>query len=351
MAPLFEIKEIDRKCYQQDIEGFLPEKIIDVHTHIWLDQFMPKVSHDPKRAVSWPALVAKDNPIEDLIQTYRLLLPGKQVTPLIFGNVLSRDVDEVSSNGYVSESAKKHQFPSLIFALPWWSAEEFEKKVLTGGFLGSKVYLTLSDPAIAEKDIQIFDFLPHHQLEVLNKHGWIAMLHIPRPGRLKDPLNLAQMIEIEEKYPNVKLIIAHVGRAYCPEDVGNAFDVLGRTKKMMFDISANTSAENFEKLIRSVGPRRILFGSDLPITRMRMRRICENGRYVNLVPHGIYGDVSNDKNMREVYDLEAQKLTFFFYEEILAFRRAAEAVGLSSKDINDVFYNNTYRLIYEVKNG
>jgi predicted TIM-barrel fold metal-dependent hydrolase len=348
MAPLFEVKEVDRKCYRQSIEEFLPEKIIDVHTHVWLDRFMPKQSNDPKRAVSWPALVAKDNPIEDLIETYRLLLPGKRVTPVIFGNVLSRDVDAESSNRYISESAKKHQFPSLIFALPWWSAEEFEKKVLAGGFLGAKVYLTLSDPKIAEKDIQIFDFLPHHQLEVLNKHGWIAMLHIPRPGRLKDPLNLAQMIEIEEKYPKVKLIIAHVGRAYCPEDVGNAFDVLGRTKKMMFDISANTSAENFEKLIRSVGPRRILFGSDLPITRMRMRRICENGRYVNLVPRNLYGDVSNDKNMREVPDQEAQTLTFFFYEEILAFRRAAQAVGLSSNDIGDVFYNNAYRLIYEV---
>lgn len=38
------------------------------------------------------------------------------------------------------------------------------------------------------------------------------MLHIPRDGRLKDPVNLAQMMEIEEKYPKVKLIIAHVGR-------------------------------------------------------------------------------------------------------------------------------------------
>ena len=49
------------------------------------------------------------------------------------------------------------------------------------------------------------------------------MLHISRPARLKDPVNLAQLLEIEEKYPNVKLIVAHIGRAYTPEDIGDAY--------------------------------------------------------------------------------------------------------------------------------
>ena len=113
------------------------------------------------------------------------------------------------------------------------------------------------------------------------------MLHIPREKRLKDPVNLAQMLEIERRYPNVKVIIAHVGRAYCPEDVGNAFEVLAETENMMFDFSANTNAEIFQQLIKAVGTKRIMFGSDLPITRMRLRRIYENGTYINLVPEGL----------------------------------------------------------------
>src|SRR5208337_739501 len=124
-------------------------------------------------------------------------------------------------------------------------------------FLGAKVYLTRSAPHINERDIQIYDFLPRHQLGVLNKHGWIVMLHIPRQARLRDPLNLTQMIEIERHYPSVNVIIAHVGRAYCPEDIGNAFEVLGDTRRMLFDISANTCAETFVQAIRAVGPKRI----------------------------------------------------------------------------------------------
>jgi len=193
--------------------------------------------------------------------------------------------------------------------------------------------------------IRIFDFLPHHQLEVLNEHGWIVMLHIPRCARLRDPVNLADMLEIDRRYPKAKVIIAHVGRAYCPQDVGDAFAVLKETQRLLFDISANTNATVFEQLIRTVGPRRILFGSDLPITRMRMRRICEKGNYVNLVPKGLYGDVSDDKHMREVAGGQAEALSFFLYEEIDAFRRAAQATGLTTADMEDVFYANAARLI------
>ena len=93
------------------------------------------------------------------------------------------------------------------------------------------------------------------------------------------------------------------------------------------------------------GPRRILFGSDLPILRMRMRRICENGVYINLVPPGLYGDVSDDPHMREVSPQEGAKLSFFMYEELLAFRQATEATGLDDADLEDVFYNNAARVL------
>ncbi len=345
MASLFEILEVDRRFYEARIRDFLPEKIIDIHTHVWLDRFRAQVSNDPLRAVTWPSRVALDNSIEDLIETYRLMFPGKQFTPMIFANPHTRDDDIDGMNDYISRSAKEYHCPSLIFAMPWWSAEEFEQKIIAGGFLGAKVYLTFSDPKIAQNDIAIFDFLPHHQLEVLNQHGWIVMLHIPRSGRLRDPKNLAQMLEIEKRYPNVKLIIAHVGRAYCNEDVGNAFEVLAEAKNMMFDFCANTNSWVFEQLIRAVGPKRIMFGSDLPVLRMRTRRICENGQYVNLIPKGLYGEVSNDSHMREVEGGEADKLTFFMYEEIDAFRRAAEVTKLSQKDIDDIFYGNAKRLI------
>ena len=52
-----------------------------------------------------------------------------------------------------------------------------------------------------------------------------------------------------------------------------------------------------------------------------------------------------DKNMREVSGAEAEQLTFFMYEELAAFKRAAEATGLSKADIEDVFYRNAVRML------
>jgi predicted TIM-barrel fold metal-dependent hydrolase len=343
MSRLFDVKDVDRRFYRDKLQGFLPDRMIDVHTHVWLKSF--RRAAPTGRAVTWPLRVAEQGPIEELIETYRLLFPGKSVKPLIFSFVESHEDDVEGANAYVRRAASEHDLASLVFACPQWSAERLEREILEGGFLGAKVYLTLSPAHIPGDEIRIFDFLPHHQLEVLDRHGWIVMLHIPRSARLRDPANLADMLEIERRYPNARVIIAHVGRAYCPEDVGDAFSVLAQTRHLLFDISANTNAPVFEQLIRTVGPRRILFGSDLPITRMRMRRICENGNYINLVPRGLYGEVCDDKHMREVDGEQAEALSFFLYEEIDAFRRAAQAVGLTPRDIEDVFFGNAMRVI------
>lgn len=346
MTSLLEIKNVDRRFYAERLRDWLPENIVDIHTHVWRgSDYRPGVPcRGQERSVTWPGRVAKDNPIEDLQETYRLMLPGKTVTPLIFPTIPQSDnLDKV--NSYVADCSRRTSAPALIFSDPEWSASELEKKILADGFIGAKSYLSMASSKISGKEICIYDFFPRHQLEVHDSHGWIVMLHIPRDGRLKDPLNLTQLLEIERDFPNLKLIIAHVGRAYCNEDVGNAFEMLASTKNMCFDFSANTNDWVLEQLLRCVGPKRVLFGSDMPILRMRMRRITRDGRYVNLVPRGLYGDVSDDPNMGELDSAEADKLTFFLYEELDAFRRASGKVGLKQNDIEDIFFNNAMGLI------
>jgi len=340
---IFPVKDVDRQFYQQNLAGFLPKKMVDIHTHIWLKAFRVETSAEP-RGQTWPHRVAEENSIEDLLETYRLLLPQQDVTPLLFGWP-GRDADIEQTNAYASTSASQHNMPSLIVTNPEWTAAELEKRVLSGGFLGLKPYLNWAPVHIPSQNIQIYDFLPPAHLEAADQHGWIVILHIPRPGRLKDPLNMQQMLEVEQRYPNIKLVIAHIGRAYCPQDIGDAFEVLQASQRMLFDFSANTNAEVIEGALRTFGAQRVLFGSDLPIVRMRMRRICEDGAYINLTPPGLYGDVSGDPHMREVSPLEGDNLSFFLYEMLWSFRRAAEACGLSATEVEDVLYNNGAHLI------
>ncbi len=338
-----QIKAFDQEIYQGKLANFLPARIIDFHTHVWLQSFLTPEPHG-ERGAQWAHKVAAEITPEELIDCYQAMLPQQQVTPLLFG-MPGRNVDTCANNDWVSQKARENGFPALLISKPELAPEELERRVAQGGFLGLKPYLEFAPPHLASDQITIYDFLPQAHLEAADAHGWIVLLHIPRSGRLKDPLNLAQMMEIEQRYPRLRLVIAHIGRAYCPADLGNAFDLLKNSQRMLFDFSANTNTEVMVALIRAVGSRRILFGSDMPITRMRMHRTCENGVYINLVPPGLYGDLSQDPHMREVSPAEAERLSFFLYEEILAFRRAAEIANLAAGEIEDVFNNNARRLI------
>ena len=342
---LFEVTDYDKKVYEEELKDFLPNKILDVHTHVWLKEMKDKIVKDtkaPKRTVSWPNLVAADNSIEDLQETYRLLFPGKDVSAMIFTN--GGPTEEM--NQYITESAQKTGWPSLYWSVPTQTADEVEDAIRKGGFLGIKSYLSNAPKYLPGDEIRIFDFFPKHQLKRMDEMGAIVMLHIPRPARLKDPVNLGQIIEIKKEFPNVRLIVAHVGRAYTKEDVGDAFTVLQEVlPDTMWDFCANSCEYAITELIRNAGPKHVMYGTDMPILRMRTHRIEENGTYVNLVPPGLYGDVSSDPHMREVSPEEAEKITFFVYEELLSFKRACKTLGMTAADVEDMMYNNAAQLI------
>ena len=340
---LFEVTPYDKKIYEEELKDFLPDKIIDIHTHLWLQELIPTTAL--KRPVRWPSLVAATSPIEDLQETYRLLFPGKDISALCFTTKPPYD----QQNAYVSSSTASVGWHGLYFSVPEESAEELEKHIREGGFLGTKSYLGRSPKYLPTKEIRIFDFFPKHQLAVLDRMGAIVMLHIPRDGRLKDPVNLHQILELKAEFPNVKLIVAHIGRAYTKEDVGNAFELLDTCPDLMYDFSANCCEYAITEVLKHAGTKHLMFGTDMPILRMRTHRIEENNTYINLVPPGLYGNSIQDPHLREVTAEEAQKITFFAYEELLAFKRACKALDLSRQDVEDIMHNNAKKLLDDAR--
>lgn len=345
---LFEVREIDKRIYENELFGFLPDEIIDIHTHVHSKKNKKKKNTD--RQVMWPSLVAEENTGEQITKTYQLMFPGKKVTPMIF-TTANKNEDYEATNEYVAGESAEFGYPALYFSMPWQTNEQLKNKCSEGNFLGLKSYLSFAPDDKAEADIEIYDFFPRHQLEAADRNGWIVMLHIPRHGRLGDPVNQRQLIEIDQRYPNAKVIVAHIGRAYADVDAKDAFNILSNTRNLLFDFSANTNENMMYMALKTFGPKRVLFGSDLPITRMRTKRIIRNNSYVNLVPKGMYGDMTGVPHMEEVSGREAEKFTFFLYEELLAFKRAAIRLGLDKKDIKNVLHDNAGRMINEVRHG
>lgn len=335
------LTDYDRKVYNEELKSFLPSEFIDCHVHVWKKDFPRQGSSNG--GSTWTEKVAEDLTGEDLLESYKILFPENKVTPLVFGGC---GWHVPTCNAYVKEEAEKLSFPTLFRTSYDMSADYLEEEVKKGGFLGLKPYLCDCPPYIPSAEIRIYDFLPKEHLEVANKNGWIVMLHIPRSKRLRDAVNVAQIMEIEEKYPNLKLVVAHIGRAYAKEDIGDAFDVLKNTKNLVFDFTANVCDDAIQACIEAVGSKRLLFGSDLPIAFMRMYRITENGEYFNVVPRGLYGDVSKEPHMRET---DEKDVTFMIYEQILALKRVASRLNLSDSQIEEIMFLNAKKLIESVK--
>lgn len=341
---ILQVTPYDAEFYRRELRSFLPDKFIDCHTHIWLDEQNHFCEDTENRSCAWPGMVARDNSVEDLNETNRLLFPDKRVVSVLYGQPMVT-IDLKKNNDYVAACAERFGFPALYISHPAQSCASIERAVQAHPcFKGLKVYLQFAPSYIPNNEIRIYDFLPPEHLALANRHGWVVQLHIARPRRLADPVNYVQLREIEEKYPDLQLLVAHLGRAYADEDVGGALEYLKNTKKTVWDFTANTNQHVMERVLDQFGPERFIYGTDFPIFRMKARRTVENGFYINEIPAGSLGDVSGDPHMREIAGPEASRITFFIYEEIAACRRACEALGLSRGDVEKIFYQNAARI-------
>lgn len=337
------INEVDSCFYSNELFNFLPDKLFDCHAHLWLKEHMKQTGF-PMRSAMWVRDFTLENPGEDLMYDIDTILPGKKVEGLFFGYIDS-DIDIQANNKYVREMANKFGFKGLAVSRPDWTKEEMRHYVRENQFLGLKPYINFVAAGIKTEEITILDMVSVQQLEAANEDGYIILLHLPRSGRLADKENIRQLLMIENKYPNISLIVAHIGRAYTIENLGDSLDLLKNTKNMCFDFSGNTNSEVIKRAMDAFGSKRILYGSDLPFTRMRMKRIHENGRYINLVEKGLYPGLENDNSIREIEKEEAKEFTLYLYESLYAFKRAANDLGLSRAEVEDVMYNNGKRII------
>ena len=85
-----------------------------------------------------------------------------------------------------------------------------------------------------------------------------------------------------------------------------------------------------------------------PIFRMKSRRTVENGIYINEIPQGQFPPeaIRGDAHMRQIPYPEAEKITFFIYEEINACRLACQRLGLGKADVEKIFWSNSARIFH-----
>jgi uncharacterized protein len=335
--------DVDRAFWAGHLERWLPRRIIDAHTHIANPCHRLAPMTEAMRRQYWVNEVFEPIDARTAEHCHQTVFPNREFSCVAFG-VPDLDFDLDGGNAYLQAECPKRGWHSLAVIRPQWSQEKVAGLLDAPGVIGVKPYYALigqnRETRDAHLEASIFDFLPHHILEVVNdRHAWVT-LHVPKSGRLGHPGNIREIREIRHRYPDIALVIAHLGRCYTEPHALEALPQLAGDTGLLFDTSAVLNPVCHRLALQLLGPNRILYGSDNPIFYMRGRRQYRDRTYINRTSHPFHFNQG-----REPPEVEAT-YTLFMYEDLRAIRQACEDLGITGRhQVEAIFHDNAARLI------
>ena len=330
--------EVDHRFFERHLRDFLPTRILDAHMHVHRQQDVPPLT-DELAAANWATVVSHTEYLtDDAEQDYAKLFPRSEVPRLQFGAVF-RGANVEAGNSYCTQAADQERIWALAILKPTWSAEYLHETLAAGKFSGVKPYWSLVSDA-KEAEVRLDDMVSPAQLEVLDELGLIAVIHVPGPERIRDSHTRQVLRHWCRQYQNLTLVVAHLGRAYCIPFARACFVDLASIEGLFFDCSAVLNPNVFGLAFKTIGPQRIIWGTDFPVlARLRGYRVWEGEKYRNVVS----GDYPWNTD-RQPPEIEAE-YTYFIYEALKAMREGAGRAGLTTTDLEDVFFNTAHALL------
>jgi predicted TIM-barrel fold metal-dependent hydrolase len=334
--PYYGRTDYDQRYFEEFLRGRLPEDIYDVHVHLNLPEHVRDVPRE--RILSdWALECAQVLTCDDAYRLADELFPGCRYRIAGFPWPI-READIKGNNDYLSGMQRAGKVDPFMAVRPEWDAGEVERTLLQGKFVGFKPY---PDMVSGRKgaDIGIFDFFPRKQWELLERHRRAVMLHLPRKQRLADPQNIQELLEARQSFPQVTIIVAHLGRSFCPYYLDRGLSQLGSVEGLLFDLSGVMNPAVLDIAFDRIPPTNILFGSDMPIFLWHGRREWTEREYINLARE----EFTWSRNHRSAE--EERTYTFFLYEQLRNILDAMERQSLGDAQKRGVFGGNARRVL------
>ncbi len=148
------------------------------------------------------------------------------------------------------------------------------------GAKGFKMTPRMASPNVRRgviSDISLFEMLNPEALIIANADRLPLVVHLPQlvvSPRMKQSLK-DELVQIAIKYPNLKIILAHLGQAQTPSKMEDLLDLVERNdlyESIWMDISAVTIPSVISMALES--KVKLLFGTDIDFA------LVERGRYV-----------------------------------------------------------------------
>jgi predicted TIM-barrel fold metal-dependent hydrolase len=332
--------ERNAKIFREELDDFLPARILDAHTHVFGEGILP-----PGETYSCAGHSIAHYTVEELRADMDALFPGRQTSALCFG--MPRSLKEVEGgNDYVAQACDGKRCRGLYLFHPGReTAESLAAALDSGHFLGLKPYPDFAAQAarVPVAEVEVRQMLPDWALEVVDARHGVIVLHIGRPGRLEDPVNRRQVAEICHAFPNLRVVLAHIGRAYFLRCVVGHLDELATLDNLYYDLAMLNNWEVLEYTFGHVSAERLLYGTDIPIALAPGKSVEINHQYTYVTP--VPWDLSICDSGGRV------KYTSFAYEEVRAIRKAVERLGLGSQFVERLFHDNAEALLASAEAG
>lgn len=291
----------------------LPDHVFDAHAHV-------RAGESPWTVANWrrsTSLLLGKEPVGGLFTAYpkpeeqeggnRFLIDELSGDPGCRGLFVVGPGDDP---GRVSETLDAH--PQLI---------------------GLKPYHTFAN----RKDTfeaTLGEYLPEWCWRLADERRLVILIHLVRKRALADPENLRELQERCRAFPEARVILAHAGRGFHAPDTVKGVASLHGLCNIWFDTSAICESAPLLAILEAFGPRRLLWGSDWPVSEQRGKCVTVGDSFAWIDPERVdKSPTSPPVCTRSVGE-----------ESLAALDEAARQFGLNEADLGDIFHDNAARL-------
>ena len=243
-------RDEDRAFWERELASFVPDRVFDAHCHLW------HPDHQKVDVADIPQIVGYTE--------YRSLMedlhPGRTVAGLFIP--WPGEKRQLANEWIAKEIRADRTSRGLFFVKPDDDPEWVRGEVRRLGLQGLKCYhLMAKVQPTWEADIP--EYLPEPLVKVADEEGWVITLHMVKSRAVADPKNLHWIRHYCEIYPNMRLILAHSARGFQPAHNLEGLPQLTGLDNLYFDCSANCEPISHQAILRIMGHKRLLYGSDI----------------------------------------------------------------------------------------
>ena len=335
------------QLWANELKSWTPPIFFDAHVHLGPSEVMGPLSPERHKL---PLATFSHLTFEALEAWYRQVFSGKRIAGLIAFPFPLQEVDIEGANRYILELMKREpKVKGFALAHPTDARRTMAvlEKALDKGarFSGIKPYYDLLG-----KDVfacAISEFIPEALLRLMDRERLILMLHTSRTG-MGEQENQDYVRDVLERFPRVRIILAHMGRYLAVEEFFRFCDSGLLDYPMLY--LEMSSASRQEVYARVLGhPEifgRLLFGSDLPFGLITgVEAVVEGGTAIFLARDRYPW---SNPTLQEVAGLRSDDLTYNTYHTIKALKDALDRRAFSAEHAaaikRAVFYGNAASL-------